>query len=65
MQTSTTQIMPLALRIEDACRAIGIGRTSLYKLIGESKIKTVTLAGRVLILRSEIDRLLSEAQAAS
>ena len=61
---SSHNIAPIALRIEAACHTIGIGRTSLYKLIGEGKIKTVKLAGRVLILRTEIDRLLADAQAA-
>lgn len=51
----------LALRINDVCRVLSLGRTSVYKLIGEGKLKPINIAGRVLIPRTEIERLISEA----
>jgi excisionase family DNA binding protein len=50
-----------AYRINDASRAIGLGRSTLYKLINEGKLKSVTIAGRTLIPRAEIERLIAEA----
>ncbi len=50
----------LALRIADACEALSLSRSSLYNLIREGQLKSVKIAGRTLILRSEIERLLSE-----
>jgi excisionase family DNA binding protein len=42
-------IEPLALTINDACKAIGIGRTSLYELIRQGRLKTIKVAGRTLV----------------
>jgi excisionase family DNA binding protein len=39
---------PKARRINDACRALGIGRTTIYKLRGDGKIKFVKVFGRTL-----------------
>jgi hypothetical protein len=39
----------LAFRVADACRAIGIGRTSLYRLASERKLRLVKIAGRTLV----------------
>ena len=50
----------LALRVVDACEALSLSRSSLYNLIREGQLKSVKIAGRTLILRSEIERLLSE-----
>ena len=52
---------PLAYRVNDACRALGLGRTTIYKLIGDGKLRSVTVAGRTLIPASELRRLLGEA----
>ena len=64
MQIPTTQITPLTLRIEDACRAIGLGKTRLYSLIKEGKIRPVKIGGRTLIPRTELERLVAESQVA-
>lgn len=50
-----------AYRVNDACQLIGIGRSSLYKLIGKGKLKSITIAGRTLIPRTEIEALVSGA----
>lgn len=51
----------LSFRINDACAVLGIGRTSIYKIIACGKLKSITIAGRTLIPRAEIDRLIAEA----
>jgi len=57
----TNNIESLAFRINDACQVLSISRTSIYKMIAEGRLKTIKNAGRTLISRSEIDRLLKEA----
>jgi excisionase family DNA binding protein len=48
----------LAFTIAEACAAIGIGKTSLYELINEGKLKAIKAAGRRLILRSDLEAYL-------
>jgi predicted site-specific integrase-resolvase len=55
-------IAPLTLNINDACKAIGIGRTSLYELINEGKLETVIIAGRRLVPVTAIRALIEEAK---
>jgi len=50
----------LALRIPDACALIGIGRSTLYRLIDSGKLKTVHIAGRHLVPHAELQRLANE-----
>ena len=52
----------LLLRINDACHAIGLGRTKIYALIQSGRLKVVRIGGRTLIERSEIERLIAEAR---
>lgn len=56
---TVSTFQPLALRIDDACRALSIGRTSLYALIAEGKLKPVKLAGRTLIPLVQLERLVN------
>lgn len=51
----------LAYRIHDVRDILGISRSSIYNLIRHGRLKAVKIAGRTLILRSEIERLLNEA----
>ena len=52
---------PLAYTIDAAAQAAGIGRTTLYSLIGEGKIEARKSGGRTLIpavsLRAYLDSL--------
>jgi excisionase family DNA binding protein len=54
---------PLAYRINDFVKAVGIGRTTTYKLIADGKLRRIKIAGRVLIPADEIRRLLLNAEA--
>jgi hypothetical protein len=49
----------LAYRVNSFCRAVGIGRTSFYRMLKDGEIKTVIIAGRRLIPAFEAERLLS------
>jgi excisionase family DNA binding protein len=61
----TTADRPVAYRVEDFCRAYGIGRSTVYELIKEKELKSAVIAGRRVIPASEGDRLLTEALAKS
>lgn len=39
----TSTIEPLAYRVDDACAALGIGRSKLYELVRDDKLKLVKL----------------------
>ena len=47
----------LARRIPDACAALGIGKSTLYKLASEGRVRLIRIAGRTLVPESEIVRL--------
>lgn len=59
MSTTTSEsVERLAYRINDACKAIGIGRSKLYSLNREGKLKIVKLGGRSVVPASEVRALL-------
>lgn len=45
------------LSVRDACSLLTISRTTLWRLIGDRKIKSVKLGRRIVISRSSIDKL--------
>jgi excisionase family DNA binding protein len=52
---------PITVTIPDACKAIGVGRTTVYELIQGGKLEAVKIGGRRLIKTSSIRRLVGEA----
>lgn len=51
---------PIALRINDAARTVGLGRTSIYELIKEGRLKTVKVAGRRLVPMAALRQLIEQ-----
>ena len=51
----------LAYRVNDACHIAGIGRTSLYKLATEGKLRLVKVAGRTLVDAASLRALFATA----
>jgi excisionase family DNA binding protein len=49
---------PLALRINDAARVVGISRSSIYNLIREGRLRSIKVAGVRLVLKDELLGLL-------
>jgi len=50
----------LAFRINDAAAAVGLSRSTLYKLIAAKKLRTVKVAGRRLIPSAALHALIAE-----
>jgi excisionase family DNA binding protein len=48
----------LAVTIVDACEITGLGRTKIYELIGQGKLKAVSIGRRRLVLMESIEALL-------
>ena len=52
---------PLTVTVASARKALGIGTTKLYELIGEGQLRTIKLGRRTLIrtdsIRALVDRL--------
>ena len=48
---------PVTVTVEGAKRALGIGHTTLYKLIGEGKLSTVKIGRRTLVKTDSIRAL--------
>ena len=53
-------VQPLTLSIRDAARTLGLGRTTIYRLIGEQRLETVKIGNRTLIKTASISRLVDE-----
>jgi excisionase family DNA binding protein len=52
---------PLAYRVNEFCRVVGLGRTTVYTLIAEGKLATIKIGNRRLIPHEAAVALLSEA----
>lgn len=55
------KIEPLTLSIKDAAQLLSIGRSTIYRLIGEGQLHTVKIGNRTLIKTASI-RNLAEVQ---
>lgn len=51
---------PLAVSINDASKALGLGRTSIYALIGDGRLEAFKLGRRTLVKAESIRRLVAE-----
>jgi excisionase family DNA binding protein len=43
---------PLAYRVDEFCRVVGLGRTTVYALIAQGKLASVKIGNRRLIPRA-------------
>lgn len=53
---------PMTVRIKDACKMTGIGRSKLYLLIAEGRIDTVKIGSMTLIPVASHEALLPSQQ---
>ncbi|WP_426265163.1 helix-turn-helix domain-containing protein [Sphingomonas sp. PWP1-2] len=52
---------PITVTIADTQRVTGLGRTKLYELIGNGRLKTVKIGRRTLVSTDSIRALVGEA----
>lgn len=48
----------LANRIQDACRRLGVGRSTLYELIKAGEIRTIKIGTRTLVPEDELQKVI-------
>ena len=56
--TKSYEVEPLMYRIEDATKASGLSRSTLYELIADGTLESRKVAGRRLIPASSLKRFL-------
>jgi excisionase family DNA binding protein len=49
----------IAVPVNEACQIAGIGRTLLYRLLGEGALESVAIGRRRLIIVASLERLLA------
>ncbi|MEH3046187.1 helix-turn-helix domain-containing protein [Sphingomonas adhaesiva] len=52
---------PLTVTVEGARKALGLGTTKLYELIGEGKLQTIKVGRRTLVKTESIRALVDQA----
>ena len=52
---------PLALSINDAAKALSLGRTSIYAMIGDGRLEAFKLGRRTLVRMESIRRIVAGA----
>ena len=56
-QRQRQMIEPIAMRVPEACRYLGIGRSTLYVLIGKREIEIIKLGSSTLVLTASLRSL--------
>ena len=54
---------PLTVRIPEACRMTGIGRSKLYELIKAGEIETIKVGSSTLVLVTGLEAFLDKCRA--
>jgi excisionase family DNA binding protein len=57
-QRQRQSIEPIAMRVPEACRYLGIGRSTLYVLIGEGEVEVIKLRSSTLVLTESLRSLI-------
>jgi excisionase family DNA binding protein len=52
-----TKMEPLAISVNEATKVLGLGRTSIYAMIGDGRLETFKLGRRTLIKTASIRAL--------
>jgi excisionase family DNA binding protein len=60
-RSTAPPLEPLAYTINDATKVSGLGRSSIYKLIGSGELRSIVVAGRRLIPADALRELLQGA----
>ena len=58
--TTKQDLAPLAHNVPDACRRLGVSRTTLYELIASGEIRSFKVGARTLIPETELRKFVAE-----
>ena len=58
-----SQIEPISVRIREACRLTGVGRSKLYELIASGEVETVKIGRITLVPMSSLRALIARPDA--
>jgi excisionase family DNA binding protein len=58
-QVNEPEFRPLAVRVKEACRLTGIGRSKLYELMRAGEIGTFKVGAMTLIAMTELERFVA------
>jgi excisionase family DNA binding protein len=53
-------IDPITMRIPEACRYVGVGRSTLYVLIGRGEVEIIKLGSATLVLTESLRQLVEQ-----
>lgn len=56
--------MALTVRVADAARLLGIGKTKIYELIGAREIEVIKLGRATLVIRASLEALIERQRGA-
>ena len=56
-----TGMDPITVTVEGARKALGLGNTKIYELIGEGRLKTIKVGRRTLVKTESIRALVDQA----
>jgi len=56
---NTTHFKPVTVTVENALKLSGLGRTKLYELINQGKIKTINVGRRRLVVFSSLEEMVN------
>lgn len=56
-------VEPICVRVNDAARMIGVGRTKLYELISSGELETVKIGKATRITKASLHRLVERCRA--
>lgn len=62
MVNSSSYLDPLLHRIPDACRRLGVSRTTLYELIKAGEVHPVKIGARSLIPEKDLQQIITTRQ---
>ena len=65
IQKTSLPIEPISVRIPEACRLTGIGRSKLYELIAEGRIEIVKVGTMTLVPYASLKDLIDEGRGAA
>lgn len=54
------EVQPILLSVEQASKALSVGRTEVFRLLREQRLRSIKRGRRRLIPRAELDRYVEE-----